>query len=320
MPYKHYTLNTNTEVPLVRGDDFDYIYLDSLEISKKSSSEYDALKRFCDDLFKRRLSGSRWDQTGVTLEMLLGSSFILSDKTIDRDELLLLIKKYANTTTFERATYLAGSPKFDDEIGRKLKGALLLRDAASKLKGNTSSTIYSGVEMVIRCSDGNPRRFISILNSMYMAGNEDAGFKPVPQSIQDRILRHFSNNEYRKIISEPDHGANIHKVLSKIGKYFKDCLHFRPLSSDLILSFRYNVDDPEIWSVIAEAVGLGLIRPIVEKSEFDELPVRKGIFRLSYMLSPHFLLLPRRGKQIALSTILNGSSGDEAAIQQMELL
>lgn len=320
MPYKHYTLGTNTAVPLVRGDDFEYIYLDSMELSKRTSSEYEALKKFSTELFERRLKGSRWENSGVTLEMLLGSSFILADKSITQVALVDLIAKYSNQATLERAKYLLGSTKFDDEIGRKLKGALLLREATSLIKGNTSSTIYSGVEMIIRCSDGNPRRFISLLNSMYLAGSDDAGFKPVPTAVQDRILKHFSMNEFRRIVSEPNHGANIHKLLSKIGKYFKEGLHFKTLSSDLILSFKYNVDDPDVWDILSEAVGLGLVRPLVEKSGFDELPVRSGTFRLSYMLSPYFQLLPRRGRAISLSTILNDSQDVDEQAPQMELL
>ncbi|MCO2049080.1 hypothetical protein FA412_29955, partial [Pseudomonas aeruginosa] len=232
MPYKHYTLDTNTAVPLVRGDDFKYIYLDNVQLPKKGEAEYEALKKFCTDLFERRLKGSRWDQEGVSLEELLGNSYVLSDKSIDRSEIVELIEKYGNESTVERARSLSSSSKFDDEIGRKLKGALLLREAVSKLKGNASSQIYAGVEMVIRCSDGNPRRFISILNSLYLASSDSEGVKQVPYSIQDRLLRHFSNSEYRRIISEPGQGDGIHKTLSIIGKYFKDCLHHRPLSTD----------------------------------------------------------------------------------------
>lgn len=320
MPYKHYTLDTNTEVPLVKGDDFDYIYLDNVQPSQKGESEYDVLKRFCIDLFERRLKGSRWDLVNVTLEDILGSSYVLSDKSIDRAELIELIGKYANDSTIERAKLLVGSPKFDDEIGRKLKGALLLRESASKLKGNTSSQIYSGLEMVIRCSDGNPRRFISILNALYLAGSGDDEIKRIPHAVQDRILRHFSNGEYRRIVSEPGQGDAVHKILSKIGKYFKDSLHYRPLSTDLILSFRYNVDDDNVWSIVSEAVGLGLIRPIFDKSRLDDLPVKSGVFRLSYMLSPQFLLLPRRGKSISLSSILNGDLSGGNSIQQLELI
>ncbi len=143
MPYKHYTLDTNTAVPLVRGDDFDYIYLDSMEVSKRTLSEYESLRKFSTELFERRLKGSRWEKSGVTLEMLLGTSYILSEKSVPQDVLIELIAKHSNEKTLERAKYLLGTSKFDDEIGRKLKGALLLRDASAQIKGNSSSTIYS---------------------------------------------------------------------------------------------------------------------------------------------------------------------------------
>ncbi|MCO2049094.1 hypothetical protein FA412_30025, partial [Pseudomonas aeruginosa] len=61
-------------------------------------------------------------------------------------------------------------------------------------------------------------------------------------------------------------------------------------------------------------------RPLIEKNQLDELPVKSGTFRLSYMLSPHFLLLPRRGKSVSLSSILNGDSASGLPTQQMELI
>ena len=237
---------------------------------------------------------------------------------------MLLIEKYCNDRTKARAAELFGTQKFDDEIGRKLKGALLLRDLRSAHKGNTRTVAYSGYEMIIRCSDGNPRRFISLLNAFYNASTEAGGFKPIPSAIQDRVLRSYSYDEYRRMVYEPSQGAQVHDVLSLIGKYFQDCLHNQKLSTDMVLSFTFNIKDDQIWSVIADAIGLGLVRPLVERSKYDFLPLKSGVFRLSYILAPHFNLLPRRGSGVSLGTILafGVERGVERSIttSQMELL
>ncbi len=307
MPYKHYTLETNTSVPLNRKDDFSYVYLDNLDVnSANSGNEFDALEKFCESLFEKRLQTSAWAESGVNLRALLGSSYLLSnEEKTDAAKVLNLIHKYCNERTRKRALDLFGSPRFDDQIGRKLKGALLLRELRSSHKGNARSVAYSGYEMVVRCSDGNPRRFISLLNSFYNASSEGAGFKPIPDAVQDRLLRAYSYDEYKRMVYEPNQGQKIHDVLSLIGKYFQDCLHNRKLSTDLYLSFKFNVEDEAVWGVVADAIGLGLVRPIMERSDYDMLPVKSGVFRLSYILVPHFYLLPRRGSDVSLKAILD---------------
>ncbi|MCF5697619.1 hypothetical protein GIV42_14145 [Pseudomonas syringae] len=327
MPYKHYTLETNTSVPLNRKDDFSYIYLDNLDVAARVSkgNEFEILEKFCEDIFSKRLKNSAWADSGVNLKSLLGTSYLLSsDEKIDQEKMLLLVGKHCNERTRLRARELAGTQRFDDEIARKLKGALLIRELKSSHRGNAHLVAFSGYEMVIRCADGNPRRFISLLNAFYNASGETGGFKPISPAVQDRTLRAYSYDEYKRMVYEPNQGQKVHDVLSLIGKYFQYCLHNQKLSTDMVLSFRFNVDDESIWSVIADAIGLGLVRPIVERSSYDTLPVKSGVFRLSYVLAPHFSLLPRRGDDVALSSILSFGvdRGVERHIgsQQMELL
>ncbi|HGM5550525.1 TPA: hypothetical protein ACKP2V_000762 [Pseudomonas putida] len=327
MPYKHYSLETNTSVPLNRKDDFTYIYLDNIDVASRSGkgNEFDALKKFCEDIFAKRIKDSAWGASGISLESLLGSSYLLSnEEKVDQEGMIKLIDKYSNDRTRRRAHDLLGTKKFDDEIGRKLKGALLLRDFGATHKGNSRITAYSGYEMVIRCSDGNPRRLISLLNAFYNASNEPSGFKPISSATQDKILRLYSFDEYRRMVFEPNQGEKIYDIISLVGKYFKHMLHYQKLGTDMTLSFRFNLEDKALWDVVADAIGLGLIRPMVERSDYDTLPVMSGVFRLSYILSPHFDLLPRRGKDVALSTIL--SFGVDRGLdrgltfQQMDLL
>lgn len=327
MPYKHYTLETNTSVPLNKKDDFSYIYLDNLDVASRrvKGNEFEALEKFCEDIFSKRLKGSVWADSGVTLKSLLGGSYLLSnEEKVDQHRMLSLVERYCNERTKKRALELAGTQKFDDEISRKLKGALLIRELRSAHRGNANSVAFSGYEMVIRCTDGNPRRFISLLNAFYNASGEGGGFRPISAAVQDRTLRAYSYDEYQRMVYEPNQGQKVYNILSLIGKYFQDCLHNQKLSTDLILSFKFNVDDDVMWSVVADAIGLGLVRPIVERSNYDTLPVKSGVFRLSYILAPHFNLLPRRGSDVSLSSIL--SFGVERGVdramtsKQMELL
>jgi hypothetical protein len=84
----------------------------------------------------------------------------------------------------------------------------------------------------------------------------------------------------------------------------KSILYEKPLTTDQVTSIEINdsVSD-ETWKLIEVAVGHGLLHPNVGSGDTDEMPWKSGTFHLAYALAPHFLLLPRRGKSVKLSTI-----------------
>ena len=59
-----------------------------------------------------------------------------------------------------------------------------------------------------------------------------------------------------------------------------------------------------LWKLVKTAVGLGLLFPNVGANNPDQMPEREGVFHFAYVLAPHFLLLPRRGKPIKILTII----------------
>lgn len=324
-PYHHYTLDTNTNAPLTLKDDFDYVYLDAIGVEKKSNSELNALKDFAAEIFQKRIRNTGWAKSGVDLDSLLGSSWLLSNQgEHDQETIFRLIEKYANNTTKRRAKELLGTKEFDDQIGRKMKGALFLRDKLASTKGHSNTDLYSGADMVVKCADGNPRKLISIFNMLYNSSDEKVGFRPIPKHVQDRLLRQLSNQEYLKIASEPRVGERLYKVIETIGFYFKDSLHFNEIGTDILLSFKYDISEDFVWPIIAEAVAMGLIRPIVEAKNPDDLPLKQGTFRLSYALCPYFYLLPRRGKSKSLKAILrkntNGVMASSDLKEQLDLI
>jgi hypothetical protein len=104
---------------------------------------------------------------------------------------------------------------------------------------------------------------------------------------------------------EDANGRDLHDMINEIGHYMNHALHNEPLSTDQISSIRFDqrcTDD--IWQLVIKAVQLGLLYPNLSANSPEYMPDHSGEFRLGYVLSPHFRILPRRGAARNLSIIL----------------
>ena len=316
MPYFHYTLETNTDVSLNVGHDFEYVYIDQDPILWKSNSAGGEGQMFAGTLFNKRaeVSGSKYWK--VSLSKLLGNSELLDRKKDDwsaNSKNITLLRTYASKETILRAEKLfEDKSSLMDQLVRKIQPALMLRHAVSSLKGRQELDIYSGESMMIRCSDANPRRLIRIFNSILLEAKlkkyEQSGFvrvAQVPKKSQTRILLSFSNSTLTRIQSEPLRGPELYAFMSAIGNYMHATMYEIPLTTDQISSIIIDPSIPdEQWKLVKRAVGLGLLYPNTNANNPDQMPEKTGIFHLAYVLAPHFHLVPRRGKARRLRTLL----------------
>jgi hypothetical protein len=317
MPYAHYTLSTNTEVPLDVGHDFEYVYIDQDPVLQASLNDEDN-EGFANRIFNKRAKASGSKYHRLNLVELLGRSVLLDDVDPNPNQhTLSLVRKYGNPQTIARAERLIERPAdFKDQISRKLRGALFLRDVLEKQRGREELDVYSGATMAIRCGDGNPRRLIRIFNSLLLKVNwaERAGRRRpllLTAKEQTRILTAVSQSVLTRTQSEPELGPRLFKLLTAIGDFMAFQLSERLLGSDQISSIEIdsNVSDEE-WAVVKRAVGLGLLYPNINANNSDEMPERQGKFRLGYVLAPFFRILPRRGKSRPLSSVIRFSETD----------
>ena len=311
-PYVHHTLETNTRVPLDVGHDFEYVYIDQDPVIWAQKDGIEGYI-FATTLFMRRAKMSGYKYRGVTLYRLLGHSELLDPKRSDwasNSPNMALLRKYASQATIDRATRLSNMPReFSDQISRKIHGALLLRHAVESVKGRGELDIYSGVSMIIRCGDANPRRLISIFNNLLLEvkwKRRDKKVEPIlSRKTQTRVLMSFSNSTLTRIQSEDKLGPQLYRFIKAVGTFSKDSLHQLPLTTDQMSSISIETDvSDENWEIIKRAVGLALLYPNVSVKNPDQMPEREGSFHLAYVLAPRFLILPRRGKARNLSSIL----------------
>jgi len=314
MPYCHYTLDTNTSVPLDVGDDFEYVYVDSDPVLfERTSREFGTIgTQFGRRLFSKRAEASGFTDTrSIRLRDLLGDSPLIDPKEEDwqpGSPMMRLLEKHASRETFKRAKKLAGTPKFLQAIGRKIGGALLLREARAQLKGHQETDIYAGASMAIRCGDANPRRLIRIFNSYLLLLNARADRERSPRlsgKDQTRALRKLSLSTLSRVKSEPHIGPELFEFVNLLGEFMHASLFHQPLATDQVSSVEIDANLSDVqWVVIKRAVGLGLLYPNLGSGQSDDMPDREGTFHLAYILAPHFFILPRRGAVRPLSTIV----------------
>lgn len=314
MPYRHYTLETDTGTPLNMGHDFDYLNIDKqgLHGNAKNNSQL-FFESFADNLFKKRIDNSTIFNKDVTLRSLLGGSILIDSPkdALPDDKLMEKVELYCDDTTINRAKklFVENYELFESSISRKIRGTLILKDSFQKYKGNASPSVFSGYSLVVRCSDGNPRRLLRIFNYLF-SNNIDSKkeFNFLTDKEQGSKMKEFSYSELDGLNLEVG-GKKAFDLFSTIGRFLKDKLHSDRVNTDFYNSFTFDVDNDDVWKNIETAVDLGLIYPDFRGFDNDnKMPNRKGRFTLAFCLSPHFYLMPRKGSAISLSVIMNNNS------------
>jgi hypothetical protein len=330
MPFAHHTLATNIGDPVREGHDFEYIYVDHVPIDSRGATNDAAFLKFAREVFKRRTSKMMDKKVSLSLSDMLGPSPLIDEKSVETDEeikqFMLLLEKFGNEATLERARRLLTTDirKFRNEILRKMHGALLLREAMAERVGNAKLKIYSGESMVVRCSDGNPRRLMRLLNAMLkkVVSNSDGELQyPLSPAVQNEVLESVARDALNRVQSEPPDGVITHKFLSMIGMQMARTFNARRLGSDFISSISVAVDDGEqIQHFVKQAVQLSLLTPSIENSHNGPNAPCHGVFHLGFIFSPLFGLLPRRNKSQRLPQILAAyMSAFNGPVQQFSL-
>ncbi|WP_431295812.1 hypothetical protein [Rahnella sp. PAMC 25559] len=314
MPYRHYTLETVTGTPLNMGHDFDYLNIDKQGLHGSSNNNsHNFFENFADKLFRKRIKNSSIINKNITLEFLLGNSILVDSPkdALPDDKLMEKVREYCDSSTIKRAERLLEQDYslFESSVSRKLRGTLILKDSFQRYKGNASPFIFSGHSLIVRCSDGNPRRLLRLFNYLFSKNIESCTeLKPLSDKEQGAKLKEFSYSELDGLNLEVD-GKKAFDLFTTIGRFLKDKLHTDKINTDTYNSFSFDVEDDNVWKYIETAVDLGLIYPDFRGLDNDnKMPNRKGRFSLAFCLSPHFYLMPRKGNSIKLSVIMNNSS------------
>lgn len=308
-PYCYNMLESTLGAAASPGHDFEYIYLDNdpAFFAHTPTEKHRIGTSFARELFAKRSRLSAASVRADELDDLLGTSELLDPQPEQwhrNSKYMHMLDRYASDKTRRRAEELLGTDAFLPEISRKMRGALILRDKVAKLKGAAKLDAYAGTTMAVRCADCNARRLVRIFNALILASAGSGRPRPLPPGVQTDVLMRISDQTLSAARSEPQCGDRLHAFLEMLGNYMHRCLHDEPLGTDQVASVVIGptVSDDD-WQLVEKAVSLGLMYPQIGRTDGDTLPQRRGTFRLSFTLAPHFRLLPRKGHARQLRTI-----------------
>jgi hypothetical protein len=314
MPYSHNTRDTNIGAPLNLGDDYEYLYID-YESPFLYGEQSTSIPEPITELFNKRIQASGKKYNGISIEKLLGPSVLLEKKEWNFDPTstdMQLFYNYTSEKTLARGLQLIYKNKkedFNNQIGRKMKGILYLKDAVMKTRGAKKLDVYSGTKMVIRCSDANPRKLIRIfkflLNVIPTIEKKKLSFPMITTTRQSEVLFEFSESALKRVQSEEKIGPDLYNLMNKLGMFMSNSIHGDKINTEQISSITISPDISEQqWILIERAVDNGLLYPNTRWNNSKIMPNKSGEFRLAYVLAPYFRILPRRGDSRKLNTIL----------------
>ena len=324
MPYGHYTLETdNDATPVTPGHDFEYLHMeegwgmsDCEHAWLDNEEQQDAARqRFGELLFQKVLSqyfGSD-AKSQYWFKDYFGKCELLDPKKdadwTETSHNMNLLRKYGTNELIARAEKIQSQKdkeKFMNEVGRKIRGALVLREDFDSRKGRSKSGIFSGASMIVKCADGNPRLLIRILSKIFAGLNMRKKLQ-IKNVHQDEILKDLAKNFLNQIRSYQNVGLKLHEHVNVVGKYLAHELYDKPITSDCVFSIKIsepNEEDCERRELIMSAIKYGVLKPNdVSKINYGAKATLGGLYHLSYIFCPLFRIQPRFGKAVTFQTM-----------------
>lgn len=187
------------------------------------------------------------------------------------------------------------------------------KDGKPERATRSSPTFYTGYPSFISISEGNPRWLIGMAMELLSRSEEGAGVR-FSQSLQAHVVGATSERFYALVRTVPignvelgGEGPSLVSLIDKLADYFNDQVLGGKFRQDPYLSFRVDQSVSEnVHPLIKLGVNIGALVYLPESADqwlLDDCVGKR--FRLSHMLAPHKTLLPRLGRPISLSTVLN---------------
>jgi hypothetical protein len=301
LPFHHVTNATLTEGISVgaEGHDFNYRPVDM----QWDESDFEG---FSNHITKVRLS--RCDLTVQRLEDFLG--VVGDDDWIDYFKLELpddatdeaILSGILGSVSPERRMRYETVRDDPDQVRyqylNKFRPVYLVRRMARlNAQANRQVGWFAGSKVVRRVADGNPRRFIQLMNDLF----ERARKSSLTPKEQHRTISGFSERTLAAAQGLPEYGPFVVEITTRLGQLLHDRVH-GSVMLDSGCGFQIEqemLNDPLVQNALKLAIAYSCIVS-------DELPVRDVAadtnLRLSYFYAVCFWLPMRPGSPLTLRT------------------
>jgi len=169
--------------------------------------------------------------------------------------------------------------------------------------------LYSGLEILVNITDGNPRWLIGLVNSILSRSKSD---KVDPAVQYDEVIK-VSNRFINFIKNTPinfkdSENLTIDSFFDLIGDYFKNELLGKKFQSEPVSTFLFDLKKSEDLELIIEKALLqGALILVGNEKEIYDFEINNKRFKLSYLYYPKYKLPLRMNKKIKLSSLMNSN-------------
>jgi len=172
------------------------------------------------------------------------------------------------------------------------------RMRAEAHKGNRTVGWFAGARMLRRIADGNPRRFIQLMNDLF----EEARDVDLTPKYQHRIAMEFCMRHYEACEGLPEHGVLLKRIVAVIGELLEQRVHGAEMVD---AGFNFSVQSSLLEnSLIRATLQLGIAYSIIFT---DHISITEGLdanseLRLANMLAAAFWIPMRKGEHVVLQS------------------
>ncbi len=307
LPYHHKTKETLIEKIFAEsnGNDFSYVKVDM-------AFDSDDFKNVTNKLCKTRLLTTQIDHISEieTLESFLGKVgdddlvdyYRLETKSQNKTQEQLLNEIIPQLSHKRKENINCVQKSIRKPIYDKFAPIFFTREMHKKSKeGNRMPGWYAGTKMVRKIAEGNPRRFIRIMNVIFEKAKEN---KLNPKA-QHSVIINFTNKDCEATKALPIYGPPLHDLLDELAEQLKRRTH----DNELIYSgnsFQINEDDFDCNKELYNCLELGVayLHINVDEDSFFSKITKDTKFSLSNSFSANYWLPMRKGDYPKLKTTL----------------
>lgn len=302
MPFKHITLKTNMKDVEIEpeGNDFNYRMLD---LAWDDHDFVELTNKIC----KKRISKcvDSLNENDLTLESFLG--VVGNDDFIDYYKFNIKQEESTKQAIYRgivdvlshkrQKTYQEkhSSPTVKKEFYDRFAPVFFTRKMKSlNSKGNKIVAWFSGAKNIRRVADGNPRRFIQLMNYII----EEARIHELTPLRQHRVVMDFCCKYHEFTAGLPEYGYLIVKLMELIGENLSKRVHGQEM---LDTGCRFNIGkdiiDDELWrGAIEVSIAYSLV--ITDENTLFFRLHEKSELRLSFLYCVKYWLPMRKGPMI----------------------
>lgn len=293
-----------------------------------NSSDNEAFSsQIIDSLLQKKFPNKKAIDFFGSNEVYNSSNLYMEDSSFYK-KIIELTKKDPSFITFlkekkvDPANPLINDTKLKDTVFRKIKPIVYFRDfyideinpnkkesKVSYRSRKKGKELFSGLEVLSKICDGNPRWLIGIINSILSKSFDKGAEKNIQfDELYSAALR------FKNVIENIPIGTNtshsLIDVIEKVGIYFKDQVLGEKFLMDPKGTFEVNISPDEVPDdvvfLLEKAISQGAIILIDSNDDNFDFRIRGKKFKLAYLFSLLYNLPLRNYPSIKLSECLKG--------------